>query len=103
MQEDPQTGITEYRLFHMDRILFGSNTILVFKYPLMNRKMKQIKYWVSRENPNLGEEETENFAKRILIEEGLFRFTPEKYETEEEETIARQTLMTVEDYTEEEV
>jgi hypothetical protein len=40
MVEDPSTGITEYRLFHMDRILFGSNTILVFKYPLMNRKIK---------------------------------------------------------------
>ena len=74
MQEDPQTGITEYRLFHMDRILFGSNTILVFKYPLMNRKIKQIKSQVSRENPDLAEDQIEQFAKRVLIEEGLFKF-----------------------------
>jgi hypothetical protein len=38
-----------------------------------------------------------------LIEEGLFKFNPEKYETEEEETAARQKLMTVDDYSEDEI
>lgn len=43
MQEDPDTGISEQRLFHLDRILFGSNTILVFKYPLLNRKFRELR------------------------------------------------------------
>lgn len=69
----------------------------------MNRKIKQIKAQVSRENPDLTDEQIEQFAKRVLIEEGLFKFQPEKYETEEEETAARQQLMTVDDYTEDEI
>lgn len=39
IQENPETGLSEARLFHLDRILFGSNTIFIFKYPLMKRKL----------------------------------------------------------------
>ena len=49
MNEDPETGIAEHRLFHMDRILFGSNTIFLFKYPLMKRKLDQIKSEIESE------------------------------------------------------
>jgi len=73
----------------MDRILFGSNTILVFKYPLMNRKLKQIRAQVSRENPSLNEDQLEQFARRVLSEEGVFKFNSSKYDDEEEETAAR--------------
>ena len=50
MNEDPETGIAEHRLFHMDRILFGSNTIFLFKYPLMKRKLDQIKHEIESES-----------------------------------------------------
>lgn len=40
----------------------------------MNRKIKQIKSQVSRENPDLTDEQIDQFAKRVLIEEGLFKF-----------------------------
>lgn len=104
MQEDANTGITEARLFHMDRILFGQNTILVFKYPLMNRKIKQIRAQVRRNNPNFDQEQVEKFARMVLIEEGLINLDDgSKFESEEEETAHRQQLMTVEDYSEEEI
>lgn len=51
MQENPETGITEQRLYHLDRILFGKNTIFVFKYPLMKRKYMEIKESIREKNP----------------------------------------------------
>jgi hypothetical protein len=71
MQENPETGITEYRLFHMDRILFGSNTILVFKYPLMSRKLKLLRAQIGDKDASLTEDQIEQIARKTLIEEGL--------------------------------
>ena len=39
IEMDPQTGVLERRLYHLDRIMFGTNTILLFKYPLLKRKL----------------------------------------------------------------
>jgi len=46
---DPETGITEARLFHLDRIMFGTNAIFVFKYPLLKRRLNKIKASVREE------------------------------------------------------
>jgi hypothetical protein len=48
------------RLNHLDRILFGSNTILVFKYPLMKRGLMQLKSEILGGNPDMTAEELEN-------------------------------------------
>lgn len=71
MEEDAETGIFEYRLVHLDRILFGSNTILVFKYPLLKRKMFQVKTRLLEQNPQITEEELEAESRKILAHEGL--------------------------------
>lgn len=68
MLEDPETGLTEYRLFHLDRILFGSNTILVFKYPLQNRKLKDLKNELQSSQPELTLEQIEEEAKKLLAQ-----------------------------------
>jgi hypothetical protein len=52
IQQD-DTGVCCQRLFHMDRVLFGSNTIFVFKYPLLKRKMFQIRSQLLESNPGL--------------------------------------------------
>lgn len=41
--EENEEGIAEQRLYHLDRILLGSNTLLVFKYPLLKRKLMALK------------------------------------------------------------
>jgi hypothetical protein len=43
LTEDKDTGVCEQRLHHLDRILFGTNTILLFKYPLLRKKFDKIK------------------------------------------------------------
>ncbi len=55
------------RLNHLDRILFGSNTILVFKYPLMKRRLMQLKSEILGDNPDMTAEELENKARAYLI------------------------------------
>lgn len=101
MQEDPQTGLSEYRLWHLDRVLFGSNTILVFKYPLMNRKLRQIKQKVAIENEGIDQDQIEQTARKILVEDGLIDL--KDFEGADDEDEARQKLMRVDDYTEEEI
>jgi hypothetical protein len=41
---DPVTGVLERKLFHLDRIMFGTNTILLFKFPLLKRKLNMVKH-----------------------------------------------------------
>jgi hypothetical protein len=55
----------------LDRILFGSNTILVFKYPLLKRKMQQIKTSILEKDNTITDDELDIQAKKILVEEGL--------------------------------
>ena len=52
IQQD-EAGVSCQRLFHMDRVLFGSNTILVFKYPLLKRKLQQVKDSLLNDSPGL--------------------------------------------------
>jgi hypothetical protein len=54
---DPVTGVMERRLFHLDRIMFGTNTILLFKYPLLKRKLNKIKYEIREEKQDYFTEE----------------------------------------------
>jgi hypothetical protein len=63
------------RLYHLDRILFGSNTILVFKYPLMKRKLLQIKSKFLSEIPDISAEELEQTAKQVLLNEPLIQIS----------------------------
>jgi len=63
------------RLYHLDRILLGSNTILVFKYPLMKRKLLQIKSKFLSEIPDISAEELEQTAKQVLLNEPLIKIS----------------------------
>jgi hypothetical protein len=56
----------------MDRVLFGSNTILVFKYPLLKRKLQQVKDSLLNDNPGLQEEELEAKARELLASMSLY-------------------------------
>lgn len=71
IQDNEETGSAVQRLFHLDRILFGSNTILVFKYPLMKRKLLRIKTQLLEQFPQLTAEELESRAKQALVSESL--------------------------------
>jgi len=93
------------RLCHLDRILFGSNTILVFKYPLMKRKLLKLKSQLLSEDPNFSGEELEVLAKRMLLNEPLISQSNEEEESKEEvdEDAQRRKAITVEDYDDDEV
>jgi hypothetical protein len=93
------------RLYHLDRILFGSNTILVFKYPLMKRKLLQIKSKFLSEIPDISAEELEQTAKQVLLNEPLIQISYSEEESKEagDDDALRRTAMTVEDYDDDEV
>lgn len=88
----------------MDRVLFGSNTILVFNYPLLKRRLAEVV-------DDLGEgeqEELERQAKIVLIQRGLIteqHIADAKSAGQEDadEDDIRRNLMVVEDYSEQEI
>jgi hypothetical protein len=53
-------------------VLFGSNTILVFKYPLLKRKLQQVKDSLLNDSPGLQEEELEAKARELLASMSLY-------------------------------
>lgn len=63
LEEQPETGVSEQRLFHLDRIVFGINTIFLFKYPLIKRKLAALTQKLREEFFKLPEEELEKKAK----------------------------------------
>lgn len=97
--------MSEQRLFHLDRILFGSNTILVFKYPLLNRKHKEVRSQITQERGILEEEQLEAETRKILIQNGLIdqETIKENMREDEDEDQVLQRLMKVEDYSEDEI
>lgn len=56
----------------MDRVLFGSNTILVFKYPLLKRKLQLVKESLLNDAPGLQEDELEAKARELISSMSLF-------------------------------
>ena len=73
---DPDTGIIEARLFHLDRIMFGTSAIFVFKYPLLKRKMNLIKASIREQYQNsLLEEEVDEKAREQIIKSDLIDFS----------------------------
>lgn len=98
MLENPETGITEQKLNHLDRILFGKNTIFVFKYPLMKKRLIAIREQIREENPSIEEEELYFQAKELLSQESL------RNEDEEEEKEGDENgWVRVNDYSKEEI
>lgn len=91
LQENPETGITEQRLNHLDRILFGKNTIFVFRYPLMKRKLNEIKDQIR--DDQMTEEELDAKALEMLLKQPLKN--EESKDDEEEDN----TWCKVSDYT----
>jgi len=99
--EDPDTGVAEQRLYHFDRIMFGTNTILVFKYPLMKRKLNAIKAKLKEEQTDLSEQELEAMARRQM--ENLDSIVKGAESDQEQEEESKQSSLKVEDYTKEEM
>jgi hypothetical protein len=85
----------------LDRILFGSNTILVFKYPLLKRRLAHIKSQLLSEQPDLSGEDLEKLANKQLAKIGLIDTSEESKEEDEEEL--RRKQLTVQDYGDDEV
>jgi hypothetical protein len=57
----------------LDRILFGTNTILVFKFPFLKRKLEQVKQEILSKLPSeddLPEDKLETLARQLLIDKG---------------------------------
>ena len=69
--KEDESGILECRLWHLDRILFGSNTILVFKYPLLKRKLEMAKNLINSRTPGMELDDLEKEARSALISRGL--------------------------------
>ena len=44
-------------MFHLDRIMFGNNTLLLFKYPLLKRKCMEIRRKLLLEEKKMTDEE----------------------------------------------
>jgi len=81
----------------MDRVLFGSNTILVFKYPLLKRKLQHVKDSLLNDNPGLQEDELEAKACELLASMSLYD-TQDEESKEADEEDQRRALITVADY-----
>ncbi len=72
IEMDPQTGVLERKLYHLDRIMFGTNTILLFKYPLLKRKLNAIKQEIRETKQDYyTEEEIVQKALEILSTQDL--------------------------------
>lgn len=110
IQED-ESGLMEQRLYHLDRILFGSNTILVFKYPLLKRKVQEMKEQINSMTPGLEDEELEKEARAMIVRKGLISDSDVQEaqneaaseDSKDNEDDLFKKLMTVHDYSEEEV
>lgn len=86
----------------MDRVLFGSNTIFVFKYPLLKRKMQQLKMQIFEANSGFSGEELESLVREKVINISLIS-TDEEVKSGDDEDESRRKQMTVEDYNEDEI
>lgn len=84
----------------MDRVLFGSNTILVFKYPLLKRMLQQMKSHLLETNPGITAEDLETKARASLVSKSLL--VAQEEESKDEDELRRQQI-TVADYTEDEI
>ena len=72
IEMDPLTGVLERRLYHLDRILFGTNTILLFKYPLLKRRLNKIKFEIRESKQDYyTDEEVEQKALEVLSSQDL--------------------------------
>jgi len=73
----------ERKLWHLDRISFGTRTILIFKYPMQKRKLAALKRQIMAEDEELPNEAAEEKAKAEL--QTLLPTHVEHEEGEEEE------------------
>lgn len=81
--------------------MFGTNTILVFKYPLMKRELNAIKAKIREEKTDLSEQELEALARQQM--ENLDSIVKETESDQEQEEESKQSSLRVEDYTKEEM
>ena len=82
--------------------MFGSNTILVFKYPLLKRKLQQAKMEIISRGIEVPPDQLDQEARVLLINRGLVILNHEESKHEEDED-KQKRLLRVEDYTEEEI
>ena len=80
----------------MDRILFGSNTIFIFKYPLMKHKLDLIYNELREQSPEAPEEELMEKAKELIAERGVTNVSDEEESKEGE-------FLRCDSYTQEEI
>ena len=71
MIEETEDGMAEQKLYHLDRILLGSNTLLVFKYPLLKRKMAALRAGIHQHCGDIPEDELEKQVRLLLQQNGL--------------------------------
>ena len=86
-------------------MLFGSNTILVFKYPLLKRKLQEARDLLSQRTPGMDDDDLEREARAYVISHGLIANNDDNEENkaDESEEDALKRMITVEDYSEEEI
>jgi hypothetical protein len=105
---EDDSGILEQRLWHLDRILFGSNTILMFKYPALKRKFEQAKRMIESRTPGMDADQMDSEIRAALIKRGIFSDSEVSQAISESEgglseDEVRRNLMIVADYTDMEI